>query len=239
MPQTVMRMAAQKSGPLRDFTAALCRDGFNIIAELKKASPSAGLLRPDFDAKTLAAQYEQGGAAALSVLTEQEFFQGTLADLRDARATVSLPVLRKDFIVDPWQVWETRAANADCFLLIVAALQQSELQSLIALGREVGIEPLVEVHTADELTRATDAGACIIGVNNRDLHTLEVRVETSFKLIESIPDDCVAISESGLRTFDDLRKLRAAGYDGFLVGERFMRDQDPGESLQGLLQGSE
>ena len=226
VPEAVLRMAAKKAEPVRDFAGALLRrdtersagggtkrgagrDTVNVIAELKKASPSAGLLRAAFDPAALARGFEEAGAAALSVLTEEEFFQGALAHMRDARAATSLPVLRKDFIVDPWQVWEARAANADSFLLIVAALEPAALAELLALGRELGMEPLVEVHTAEELDVALAAGARIVGVNNRDLHTLEVRVETSFELIAAIPDDCIAVSESGLRSAEDLARLRA------------------------------
>src|SRR5208283_3122530 len=201
------------AAPVRDFAAALSRDALNVIAELKPASPSRGVIREPFDAPALAKSLESAGAAALSVLTEGEFFRGSLKNLRDARKEVALPVLRKDFIFDPWQVWETRANDADSYLLIVAALGDIQLQELIALGRELGMEPLVEVHTFDELTRAMAAGARILGVNNRDLKTLTVRAQTSYELIENIPDDCLTVSESGLRTHEDLQKLRAAGFD--------------------------
>jgi indole-3-glycerol phosphate synthase len=154
-----------------------------------------------------------------------------------APAAVGLPVLRKDFIVDAWQVWEARAANADSFLLIAAALGNETLAELLALGRELGMEPLVEVHTADELERVLAAGARIVGVNNRNLHTLEVRVETSLELVEIIPQDCIAVSESGLRSVEDLRKLRSAGFDAFLIGESLMREADPGGALQRLIDG--
>jgi indole-3-glycerol phosphate synthase len=237
VPEAVLRIAAQKAEPPRDFASALCREQINVIAEMKKASPSAGLLRAEFVPAMLARGYEEAGAAALSVLTEEEFFQGALAHLRDARAATTLPVLRKDFIVDPWQVWEARAAGADSFLLIVAALSRSALGELIALGRELKMEPLVEVHTAEELDLAIAAGARIIGVNNRDLHTLTVRVDTSFELIDEIPDGCVAVSESGLRSAEDLTRLRAAGFDAFLIGEHLMRESDPGAGLRRLLKG--
>jgi indole-3-glycerol phosphate synthase len=235
VPETVLRMAVKRAEPVRDFSVALTRDATNVIAELKKASPSAGLLRKEFDPVALAQGFEQAGAAALSVLTEEEHFQGALSYLRDARAATSLPVLRKDFIVEPWQVWETRAANADAFLLIVAALDAEMLTELLSLGRELGMEPLVEVHTRSELETAITAGARIIGVNNRDLHTLEVRVETSLELIEAIPGDCIAVSESGLRSAEDLARLRAAGFDAFLIGERLMQEADAAGALRRLL----
>ena len=235
VPETVLRMAVKKADGVRDFVAALSRDAVNVIAELKKASPSAGLLRASFDPVALARDFEQSGAAAFSVLTEEEFFQGSLAYLRDARAATSLPVLRKDFILEPWQVWEARAANADSFLLIVAALAPEMLEDLLALGRELGMEPLVEVHTQAELSTARAAGALIVGVNNRDLHTLAVRVETSLELIAAIPDECIAVSESGLRTAEDLTRLRSAGFDAFLIGEHLMRESDPGAGLRRML----
>ena len=235
LPETALRYGVKAATPLRDFSAALRRDAFNVIAELKPASPSRGVLRENFDAVALARSLDAAGAVALSVLTEEEFFHGSLKNLRDARKSVALPVLRKDFIFDPWQVWETRANDADSFLLIVAALGDSQLRELIALGRELGMEPLVEAHTADELSRAFDAGARIIGINNRDLKTLEVNVETSLELIERIPDDCLAVSESGLRTHDDLTKLRAAGFDAFLIGEHLMQSADPAAALAALL----
>jgi indole-3-glycerol phosphate synthase len=235
LPETALKYGVKAASPVRDFSAALSRDGLNVLAELKPASPSHGVLRELFDPPALATALESAGAAALSVLTESEFFRGSLKNLRDARKSVNLPVLRKDFIFDPWQVWETRANDADSFLLMVAVLQDAQLRDLIALGRELGMEPLVEVHTADELDRALAAGSRILGVNNRDLKTLEVRVETSFELIVRIPDHCIAISESGLRSHDDLRKLREAGFDAFLIGEHLMLAPDPAAALVQLL----
>ena len=187
MPETVLKYGVQAASPVRDFSAALTRDAVNVLAELKPASPSRGVLRDPFDAPALAQSLEDAGAAALSVLTEEEFFHGSLKNMRDARKSVALPVLRKDFIFDPWQVWEARANDADSFLLIVAVLGDIQLQELIALGRELGMEPLVEVHTLDELSRALSAGARILGVNNRDLKTLAVRVQTSYELIAAHP----------------------------------------------------
>jgi len=235
LPETALKYGAKAATPLRDFSAALSRDGINIIAELKPASPSRGVLREPFDAVALARSLAAAGAAALSILTEEEFFHGSLKNLREARKSISLPVLRKDFIFDPWQVWEARANDADSFLLIVAALGDSQLRDLIVLGRELGMEPLVEVHTAAELDRALAADARILGVNNRDLKTLTVRAETSFELIGRIPDHCIAVSESGLRTHDDLIRLRAAGFDAFLIGEHLMLAPDPAAALTNLL----
>jgi indole-3-glycerol phosphate synthase len=235
LPETALKYGVKAATPLRDFAAALTRDTVNVIAELKPASPSRGILRDPFDPGALATSLESSGAAALSVLTEPEFFSGSLKNLRDARKNVQLPVLRKDFIFDPWQVWETRANDADSFLLIIAALSDSLLTDLIALGRELGMEPLVEVHTAAELDRALSAGSKIIGVNNRDLKTLAVDVQTSFDLIARIPDDCIAVSESGLRSHADLGRLRAAGFDAFLIGEQLMLAPDPASALAELL----
>jgi indole-3-glycerol phosphate synthase len=235
LPETALKYGVKAATPLRDFPAALSRDRINIIAELKPASPSRGILRDPFDAVALGRSFEFAGAAALSILTEEEFFHGSLKSLREARKAIALPALRKDFIFDPWQVWETRANDADSFLLIVAALDDLQLAELIALGRQLGMEPLVEVHTSAELERALAADARILGVNNRDLKTLAVRTETSFELIDQIPDHCIAVSESGLRTHNDLIRLRDAGFDAFLIGEHLMLAPDPAAALANLL----
>jgi indole-3-glycerol phosphate synthase len=235
LPETALKYGAKAASPVRDFSGALSRDGINVLAELKPASPSRGVIREPFDAVDLAKGLAAAGAAALSVLTEGEFFHGSLKNLREARKVVGLPVLRKDFIFDPWQVWEARANDADSFLLIVAALGDGLLRELIALGREIGMEPVVEVHTKAELERALGATARIVGVNNRDLKSMTVRTETSFELIEEIPEGCVAISESGIRSHDDIVKLRGAGFDAFLIGESLMLAEDPGAALAGLL----
>jgi indole-3-glycerol phosphate synthase len=197
------------------------------------------VLRENFDVQGLAQSLEGAGAAALSVLTESEFFRGSLKNMRDARkGAQKLPALRKDFIFDPWQVWESRANDADSFLLIVAALDEGQLRELIALGRELSMEPLVEVHTNRDLDIALKTGAQIIGVNNRDLKTLNVRPETSLELIGQIPEECLAVSESGLRTNEDLRKLSHAGFDAFLIGEQLMLSPDPAAALYDLLNGA-
>ncbi len=238
LPETALKYGVKAAPPVRDFAAALSRDSLNIIAELKPASPSRGIIRDPFDPPTLAKSLAAAGAAALSVLTEGEFFRGSLKNLRDARKEVSLPVLRKDFIFDPWQVWESRANDSDSFLLMVVSLEDELLRDLIALGRELHMEPLVEVHTHQELDRALAVGARIIGVNNRDLKTLVVRMETSYELIEHIPDDCLAVGESGLRSHDSLQSLRAAGFDAFLIGEHLMLARDPGAALFQLVHPS-
>ncbi len=238
LPETVLKYGVRAASPVRDFSAALSRDALNVLAELKPASPSRGVLREPFDAVALAEALASSGAAALSVLTEEDFFHGSLNNLRAARKKTSLPVLRKDFIFDPWQVWETRANDADSFLLIVAALSDPLLADLLALGRELGMEPLIEVHTRAELDRALSAGARIVGVNNRDLKTLTVHMETSLELIAHIPDDCIAVCESGLRTHADLLQMREAGFDAFLIGEHLMQSDDPGLALRNLLGNS-
>jgi len=235
IPEPVLRMTARKSEPPRNFAAALSADRINIIAELKKASPSLGVIRETFDPPALAAGLKAGGAAAFSVLTEEEFFQGSIAHLRAARKAASLPALRKDFLVDPWQIWETRVGEADAFLLIAAILSDAQLRALIDLGRELSLPALVEVHNREEVQRAVAAGARIIGVNNRDLRNFTVRLDTSFELIEEIPDECIAVSESGIHSREDLQRLRQTGFDAFLIGEHLMTAADPGAALQALL----
>lgn len=236
LPDVALKIAVEKKAPpARDFAAALSRDGLNVIAELKKASPSLGMIREQYAPSALAGQLEQAGAVALSVLTEEDFFSGSLGDLKEARKVAQIPILRKDFIIDPWQVWEGRAAGADSFLLIAAVLRDEVLSDLLELGRSLKMEPLVEVHSRAELDRVLHAGARVIGVNNRDLRNFEVHLETSLELVEAIPDDCIAVSESGLRVNNDLVRLRAAGFDAFLIGEHLMKSPDPGAALREFL----
>jgi indole-3-glycerol phosphate synthase len=211
---------------------------FAIIAECKRRSPSRGVLRAEYDPVAIASAYERAGAAAISVLTEPTFFDGDLAHLRQVRAAVRLPLLRKDFIVDEYQLFEARAAGADAVLLIVAALEPDELRRLHTRAEALGLDVLVEIHSDDELAAARDAGARIVGVNNRNLRTLTVDVEASERLIAKIAPGIVAVSESGLKTAADLRRLGAAGYHAFLIGERFMAAVDPGSALQELLRCS-
>ncbi|MFQ5737733.1 MAG: indole-3-glycerol phosphate synthase TrpC [Acidobacteriota bacterium] len=236
-PAAKLEERAAVASPVRDFAAALSRDALNIIAELKKASPARGVLREHYNPAVLAPTLEQAGAAALSVLTEPEFFQGALEELQVVRQVSALPVLRKDFLFDPYQLYEARAAGADGFLLIAAILNGPELRQLITLGKQLGMAALVEVHTAEELERALEAGAEIVGVNNRNLKTLDVRVETSLRLIEDIPERCVAVSESGLGSHDELGRLRAAGFDAFLIGGFLMQAPQPAQALRRLLGG--
>ena len=235
LPDVALKIAVQKGEPPRDFAGALKRGGYNVIAELKKASPSRGVIRGDYHPALLASKLENAGAAALSVLTEEEFFLGSLAHLKEVKKVSKIPVLRKDFIIDPWQVWEARAAGADTFLLIAAVLDDASLGEFLELSRSLQMEPLVEVHSRGEVDRVVAAGAKIIGVNNRDLRNFEVRLETSLELIEAIPDGCIAVSESGLNTHADLARLRGAGFDAFLVGETVMKAAEPSDTLRALL----
>jgi indole-3-glycerol phosphate synthase len=238
-PLEKLRAVAASAPVPRPFASALAREGaVNIIAEHKRRSPSRGAIREDLTPADVARGYEAGGAAALSVLTDGPFFGGRLEHLVEARAAVGLPVLRKDFVVDPWQVWEARAVGADAVLLIVAALGDAELTSLLALATEVGLDALVEVHDRRELERALDAGARIVGVNNRNLKTMEVSLDTALSLSSAIPDGVVRVAESGIRSGDDVRRLREAGFDAFLVGERLMSAPDPGPALRSLIEES-
>jgi indole-3-glycerol phosphate synthase len=206
-----------------------------VIAELKKASPSRGLIRADFDAGKLARELESAGAAALSVLTDEEFFQGSLANLEQASASTHLPCLRKDFIVDERQVVEARAYGADAILLIVAALSQVELQALAKAAERSELDVLCEVHDRFELQRALDAGCEVIGVNSRDLRTFKVDLQTAFDLAESIPRNVLRVAESGIHSGADIGRLQTAGYQAFLIGESLMRAQSPGGALKALL----
>lgn len=222
----------------RGFRRALLaesRDGIAVIAELKKASPSKGLIRAEFDPASLAGELEAAGAAALSVLTDEEFFQGSLGNLRGASGAVAIPCLRKDFIVDEFQLLEARANSADAVLLIVAALTPGELEVLARGARGIGLDVLCEVHDGEELQRASDAGCDLIGVNARDLRTFKVDLETTVSLAAQFPAGVVRVAESGIHSAADVEKLRAVGYDAFLVGESLMRAERPGSALRALM----
>ncbi len=226
----------------RGFRRALqakSRNGVAVIAELKKASPSKGLIRAKFDVAALAGELETAGAAALSVLTDAEFFQGSLENLRLASAAVRLPCLRKDFIVDEFQLLEARAKSADAVLLIVAALTQVELLALSRCARDCGLDVLCEVHDEEELHRALDAGCDLIGVNSRDLKTFQVDLHTAIRLAEKFPPDVVRVAESGIQTGADIARLREVGYHGFLIGESLMRAERPGGALRDLIASTE
>ena len=219
----------------RAFAQALSRVSVNVIAEFKRRSPSRGTIREDLAPDDLAVAYEAAGAAALSVLTDQDFFGGSAEDLRRARGATLLPVLRKDFVVDPYQVWEAATLGADAVLLVVAALSDKELRSLAETAAGAGLETLVEVHDRAELERALAASSLVVGVNNRNLKTMAVDLQTSLDLVPAIPDHVIAVAESGIATGADVRRLRAAGFDAFLVGEHLMRASDPGLALAVLL----
>ena len=238
VPLANVRQAAEARSDFRDFAGALSGEVLSVIAEVKKASPSRGLLRPDFRPAEIAESYQQAGASAISVLTEEEFFQGSLNHLKSVRGSVRLPILRKDFIVDEYQVYESAAAGADALLLIVTALEDKDLKALLTLSERLHVAALVEVHTAGELERAIAAGARIIGVNNRNLSTLEVSLETSFRLREKIPPACLAVSESGIKSGADMEKLAKAGFNAVLIGEHLMLADDPGKELSRLVSSS-
>ena len=215
--------------------AAKSRDGIAVIAELKKASPSKGMIRAEFHPTELARELEAAGAAALSVLTDEEFFQGSLGNLREASAAVAIPCLRKDFMVDEFQLLEGRANSTDAVLLIVAALSPEELSSLAAGARRLGLDVLCEVHDREELQRALDVGCDLIGVNTRDLRTFKVDLSAAFELAEKIPAGVVRVAESGIHSAEDVARLRTAGYHAFLIGESLMRAERPGEALRELM----
>jgi len=226
--------AAHTPRGFRNQLRRLAQDGIAIIAELKKASPSKGLIRGDFRPPELARELERAGAAALSVLTDEQFFQGSLDYLRQASSSSSLPCLRKDFIVDEFQIVEAKANRADAILLIVAALDQKELVSLAGIARSHGLDVLCEAHDEQELQRALDAGCDLIGINSRNLLTFEVDLETAFRLVEKMPATCVRVAESGIQSGADIARLRFAGYEAFLIGESLMRAERPGEALAKL-----
>lgn len=227
------KRAAQRS-PARDFRAALIAYPPAIIAEIKKASPSKGLLAENFDPEAIAKSYAHGGAAALSVLTDREFFQGSLSDLETARAACAIPVLRKDFTIDEIHVIEAAAHGGDAILLIAGVLDRAELRRFRELAATFGMASLVEVHNADELDVALASGAEIVGVNNRDLNTFEVKLETSLRLIERMPANIIKVAESGIHAKADVERLSAAGFHAFLVGEHLMKSSDPAASLMRL-----
>jgi len=238
VPLRELERLAGEMPPARGFAAAiqarLSAGEPAVIAEVKKASPSRGVIRADFDPAAIARAYEAGGATCLSVLTDVDFFQGSDAFLQQARAACALPVLRKDFTIDPYQVVEARSLGADCILLIVAALDDARLAALAAVAGDLGMDVLLEVHDREELQRALQVPGRLLGVNNRDLRTFEVSLDTTLALRGEVPGDRVLVTESGILDATDVAKMRAAGVGAFLVGEAFMREPDPGQALRRL-----
>jgi indole-3-glycerol phosphate synthase len=237
-PLEAVREAALAQPEARGFAQALrakrALDLPAVIAEVKKASPSKGLIRPDFDPAAIARSYEAGGAACLSVLTDIDYFQGSDAYLQQARAACALPVLRKDFTIDEYQVYEARALGADCILLIVAALDDRRMAELTVIALDLGMDVLVEVHDLDELERALQVPAPLLGINNRNLRTFDVSLDTTLALRDAVPGDRILVTESGISTRADVAKMRDAGVHAFLVGEALMRQRDPGAALREL-----
>lgn len=229
---------AQNASPVRGFLKSLqtkiAQNQPAIIAEIKKASPSRGVIRANFNPPEIAQQYEQAGAACLSVLTDEQYFQGATEYLQAARAACALPVIRKDFIIDPYQVYEARAMGADCVLLIVSALTDEQLQSLYALSTQLGMDVLIEVHDLEELKRTLPLNAPLIGINNRNLKTFETRLNTTLELLPFVPEGVVLVTESGIHTRADVKLMRDHQVNSFLVGEAFMKQPDPGVALQQL-----
>jgi indole-3-glycerol phosphate synthase len=238
VPFAAMRMDAESRVLTRDFEGALRRKiaagKSAVIAEIKKASPSKGVLRAEFIPADIAQSYAESGAACLSVLTDRQFFQGQVDDLKQARASCDLPVLRKDFMVDAYQIYQSRAIGADCILLIAACLEDARMAELEAVARSLDMAVLVEVHDRSELERALKLKTPLVGINNRNLHTFEVTLDATLDLVKEVPADRLLVTESGIVTKADVNEMRAAGVHAFLVGEAFMRADDPGEALAAL-----
>ncbi len=240
IPENRLRGMAEQAAPPRDFFSALSAGGpIRLIAEVKKASPSKGVIRADFDPVEIAKTYEQHGASCLSVLTDREYFQGSLDDLAAVRGAVQLPLLRKDFILDAYQIYQARAHGADAVLLIAECLDDCNLRKLHNLAVSLQMSPLVELYEPQNLQRVFDAGVTLIGINNRDLRTFEVDLEHTLRMRALVPDECVLVSESGIRTRADVERLQSAGVDAILVGETFMASGDIGAAVDALLLASE
>lgn len=235
MPLPELQALARDAEPTRDFASAVTGAGdVRLIAEIKKASPSKGVIRPDFDHRGAAREYAEAGVDAISVLTDERFFQGALSYIADVRELAPVPVLRKDFTLDAYHVWQARAAGADAILLIVAILTDDELRELSALAADLGLACLVETHDSDEMSRARDMGARIVGINNRDLRTFHTSLDTTFALRDEAPNDAILVSESGIRDRADVRRLRAGGVDAMLVGESLMASESVGDKIREL-----
>jgi indole-3-glycerol phosphate synthase len=236
IPLSEVKAKARDAGVARGFESALSRPGeVRLIAEVKKASPSKGVIRHDFDPVSIAMEYTKAGAACISVLTETQFFQGKLEYLADIRKEAPLPLLRKDFIIDEYQIHEARAAGADALLLIAACLERARIEDYLGIAKSIGLDVLVEAHTYKELDKTLLAGASIIGINNRNLSTFTVNLGTTLDLLKDIPDDRTVVSESGIQTRDDIVRLQNAGVDAVLIGESLMREKDIGQKVKELL----
>lgn len=238
VPESALRASLVQAPPVRGFVAAIERSleagRSAVIAEIKKASPSKGIIRADFDPAAIAQSYASAGATCLSVLTDVDFFQGADIYLQQARHACELPVLRKDFMVAPYQILESRAMGADCILLIAASLSLTQMQDLAQLAQDCGLDVLVEVHNGEELEQALQLNTRLIGINNRDLHSFDVSLNTTFELLKQVPKDRIIVTESGIHTPEDVKAMRQHGVDSFLVGESFMRADDPGAKLKEL-----
>ena len=230
-----VRSAARDTPAPADFAGALHGDDIALIAELKKASPSRGVIRPDFDPERISGIFAENGARALSVLTDEVYFQGNIAHLQAARRISGLPVLRKDFTVDPYQIYESRLIGADAVLLIAALMDGGQLEDFAGLGEDLGLAVLVEVHTTTELSRALQAKSSLVGINNRNLRTFEISLETTFELLPGLPGDIITVSESGIHRREDVERLQKAGVDAMLVGESLMSEEDIGAKVRELL----
>ncbi len=235
-PLAELKGRVSEAGSARGFGKVLSSgEGIKLIAEVKKASPSKGIIREDFDPVKIAGTYEESGASCISVLTEKKYFQGSLEYLENIRKRVNLPLLRKDFIIDEYQVHEARAFGADAILLIAACLDRRQMEDYLAIAAGIGLDVLVESHTYQELDRSLFAGAMLVGINNRDLSTFVVSLQTTIDLLKDIPDDRTVVSESGIKTREDVETLRSVGVDAILVGESLMREKDIGEKVKELL----
>ncbi len=235
LPYSALKMQIQSAKEPKDFKAALMKEGTRIIAEVKKASPSKGIIREDFDHIAIAESYEKGGAAAISILTDSHFFKGDIEYLSQIRQVVDIPLLRKDFIIDEYQVVEAKVYGADAILLIATVLPLEELKYLYELSRSLGMQVLVEVHDKKDLKKALKAGAEIIGINNRDLKKFKTDINISVELAKLIPDDKIIVSESGINSKEDISFLKEGGANAFLIGEAFMREIDPGKKLREMI----
>jgi indole-3-glycerol phosphate synthase len=233
-----LKKQMEQAEPVRGFISSIEKTIASgkpaVIAEIKKASPSKGILRENFDPVAIAKTYQDNGATCISVLTDSDYFQGSEDYLKQARAACKLPVIRKDFIIDPYQVYEARAINADCILLIVAALDDDILKELLAIAHSLDMDALIEVHDKNELARALKCGARLIGINNRSLHTFETSLQTTLSMLNEVPDNKILVTESGILTTEDVSLMQENGVHAFLVGEAFMRADDPGEKLKEL-----